>query len=85
MVCLQGFELLIRATFSTPDDLKVFKQHWRKLADHCKAHEPETLSYELLESDKISNEILIYERYAHAPKPHSETHTYTCSHSMRHG
>lgn len=60
--CLQGFELLIRGTFDTPEDLDVFKQHWQVLAAHCKAHEPETLSYELLQSDREPQEILIYER-----------------------
>ena len=59
---LQGFELLIRGTFDTPEDLETFKQRWQVLAAHCKAHEPQTLSYELLQSDKEANEILIYER-----------------------
>jgi|AntAceMinimDraft_11_1070367.scaffolds.fasta_scaffold188920_1 hypothetical protein len=38
-----------------------FKERWGKLAAHCRAHEPETLSYELCASDQSEDEFMIVE------------------------
>ena len=44
---------------------KEWLDHWKILADYCKQHEPNTVSYEASISDKEGedNVILIYERY----------------------
>lgn len=44
------------------DGLEQFKQLWSKLADHCRLHEPNTLSYEALTMTDDDTEIMIYER-----------------------
>lgn len=38
-----------------------FKERWGKLAAHCRANEPETLSYELCASDQADDEFMIVE------------------------
>jgi quinol monooxygenase YgiN len=40
-----------------------FIELWRPLAQHCRAHEPGTLSYECAVSDKEPDVVVIYERY----------------------
>jgi hypothetical protein len=44
-----------------------FKERWGKLAEHCREHEPETLSYELCASDQADNEFMIVEVSERAP------------------
>ena len=54
---------------------KEWLDHWQILADYCKSHEPNTVSYEASISDKPGEEnvVLIYERYV-AKKDLTEIH-----------
>ena len=40
-----------------------FLARWKELADHCYAHEPNTLTYELSISESEADTVIIYERY----------------------
>jgi quinol monooxygenase YgiN len=41
----------------------LFTELWAPLAAHCRAHEPETLTYELSEGIDEPDMVIIYERY----------------------
>jgi quinol monooxygenase YgiN len=57
------FVLVITLTMESAAAATEFLEAWRPLAEFCRAHEPETLSYEAAVCDSNPTEILIYERY----------------------
>ena len=57
-----AFVLVIRLK-TAPGMAKEWLAAWAPLAAFCRAHEPNTLSYEAAISDKDADVILIYERY----------------------
>ncbi len=58
-----AFYLGVAVIFPTVQEKESFKTLFRPMAQFVKDHEPGTLSYELLESDKEPERILILERY----------------------
>jgi quinol monooxygenase YgiN len=54
--------LLVKLTLRE-GGLELFKKLWAPLADWCRDHEPNTLSYELMFSTEKPEEVLIHERY----------------------
>jgi len=57
------FSLLVELRFSEAQHKDQFLEDVRPVAEYVKAHEPDTLSYEVLLSDKDSLEVMIMERY----------------------
>jgi quinol monooxygenase YgiN len=57
-----AFVLSVRLKLQ-PGKASAFLELWRPLAEHCKAYEPGTLSYECCLSDKENDVVVIYERY----------------------
>eukprot|EP00055_Hartaetosiga_balthica_P000308 m.136221 g.136221 ORF g.136221 m.136221 type:complete len:157 (-) comp10517_c0_seq1:150-620(-) len=43
--------------------LSQFLEKWTAVANHCREHEPNTLTYELSRSESDKNSVIIYERY----------------------
>jgi quinol monooxygenase YgiN len=58
------FVLAVTMRFKTTSDYEKFVAIWTPVADHCRNYEPGTLSYEMMQSDKDPNQIMILERYA---------------------
>ncbi len=58
-----AFSLLVTLQFSAAEHMDQFFKDIQPLADYCKAHEPDTIAYEVLHSDKDSLQVLILERY----------------------
>lgn len=58
------FFLGVTLKFRDEEDKTYFKSIFRDIAEYVKRNEPTTISYELYESDKISTEVFILERYA---------------------
>ena len=56
------WSLMVKLKFSEEQYLRHFEHLWKPMADHVKEHEPNTVSYELIHSDKDPLEIL-------SPKP----------------
>ena len=71
------FFLGVTITFGSAEDKKVFIENFRPLAEYVKAKEPETLSYELSESDKEPNQLFILERYKHKQSSYLEIHRHS--------
>jgi quinol monooxygenase YgiN len=57
------FSLLVTLQFSAAEHKEQFYKDFQPLANHCKEHEPDTISYEVLNSDKDPLQVLILERY----------------------
>ena len=57
------FSLFVTLTFTAAEHLETFKQDIAPLCQYIKAHEPDTISYEVLLSDKDPLKVLIMERY----------------------
>jgi len=58
-----AFYLGVGVIFPSVREKEIFKVLFRPLAKYVKDNEPGTISYEVLESDKDENRILILERY----------------------
>jgi quinol monooxygenase YgiN len=58
-----AFSLLVTLQFSAEEYKDQFFKDIQPLADYCKAHEPDTIAYEVLHSDKDPLQALILERY----------------------
>ena len=59
-----AYVLIVQLAFESVDDKSKFIALWSELADYCRESEPNTLSYELAESDESNGKsVLIYERY----------------------
>lgn len=58
-----AFVLVITLTMESAAAATEFLEAWRPLAEYCRAHEPETLTYEAAVCDANAAEVLIYERY----------------------
>ncbi len=58
-----AFHLGVTVKFTSADDKIYFKDLFKPLAKYVKEQELETLSYELMESDKDPLQIFILERY----------------------
>jgi hypothetical protein len=56
--------LVVTLKFSDAEKLAAFEEIFRPVADYVRAHEPSTLSYDLLKSDKEPLQVMIFERYA---------------------
>lgn len=70
----QSFLLLVQLEFKTVEDRMAAEDAWRPEADHCRAAEPGTLSYELARSDKNDRMIIIIERYADKDQAYLDVH-----------
>ena len=57
------FSLFVTLTFTAAEHLETFKRDIAPLCEYIKASEPETISYEVLLSDKDPLKVLIMERY----------------------
>lgn len=57
------FTLLVTAQFDSIERKELFLEIFKPVAKHVKSNEPDTLSYEVLLSDKDSRQVLILERY----------------------
>lgn len=58
-----AFYLGVKVSFTSEDDKLTFQSDFSKLAEFVRDFEPQTLSYELLQSDKDPLHIYIMERY----------------------
>lgn len=56
------FVLAVNLRFTAPEDKQAFLEVWAPLAEFVRVHEPATLSFELLQSDKDDCHVLVYER-----------------------
>lgn len=68
------FSLLVSLTFTAPEHLVTFKRDFEPLAQYVRDYEPNTLSYEVLISDKDPLKVIILERYRDKAKDFVETH-----------
>ena len=57
------FSLLVTLTFQDKESLQIFLNAFEPLANHVREHEPDTLAYEALLSDKDPLQVLVLERY----------------------
>ena len=57
------FFLGVTIKFKSVPDKEEFKNLFRPMADFVAKNEPNTLSYEMLESDKDSTQVFVLERY----------------------
>eukprot|EP00930_Biecheleria_cincta_P069953 TRINITY_DN57626_c0_g1_i1.p1 TRINITY_DN57626_c0_g1~~TRINITY_DN57626_c0_g1_i1.p1 ORF type:complete len:120 (-),score=21.45 TRINITY_DN57626_c0_g1_i1:194-553(-) len=58
-----AFVLLLTMQFEEEDHIKQFVKFFEPLAEYCKEHEPNTLSYEISLSDKDPLRLMLLERY----------------------
>eukprot|EP01032_Pedospumella_encystans_P008274 gene8274-9840_t len=63
LVAPDGFFLGVKVIFPNEYDKMEFRTEFEKLAIYVRDHEPKTISYELLQSDKEPLQIFILERY----------------------
>lgn len=59
----KSFDLFVNLEFNNEKEKERFKKIFAPMAEYVKKHEPTTLSYELIESDKNVHNICIVERY----------------------
>eukprot|EP00976_Prorocentrum_cordatum_P041597 843904-Prorocentrum_minimum.AAC.2 len=59
----QAFTLAVTVNFKEEEHTAKFKEIFPEMAQYCYDHEPDTLSYDMFESDKDPKQILIFERY----------------------
>ena len=57
------FSLLVTAQFDSVEHKLEMLGHFKAVAEHVKSHEPTTLAYEVLLSDKDPNQVMVLERY----------------------
>jgi quinol monooxygenase YgiN len=70
---VDSFWLIVEVTFKSEADVKTFEAAWRPVAEYCRAHEPNTLSYQMARSDKEPFKIVMLERYK-TKKDYLEVH-----------
>jgi quinol monooxygenase YgiN len=58
-----AFTLAVTVNFKELDDVELFIDMFRDMAQYCRDHEPDTLSYDMFRSDKDPKQVLIFERY----------------------
>ena len=58
------FSLLVTLNFQDDESLQVFLKAIEPLANYIREHEPDTLAYEVLLSDKDPLQALLLERYS---------------------
>jgi len=68
------FSLLVKLQFSAEQHKQTFLQAIQPVADHVKLHEPDTLSYEVLLSDKDPLHVLVLERYRNKDVAYLQIH-----------
>ncbi|KAG7355179.1 hypothetical protein IV203_004535 [Nitzschia inconspicua] len=68
------FSLFVTLQFSSIDYKHQFLRDIQPLATFVKQHEPETLAYEVLLSDKDDLQVLIVERYLNKDKSFLQVH-----------
>ena len=68
------FSLLVTILFTTEEYKYQFLQHFAPLAAYVREHEPQTLSYEALQSDQNPLQILILERYTDKEVAYLQVH-----------
>jgi quinol monooxygenase YgiN len=71
-----AFFLGVTVQFKSADEKEEFQSIFRPLADYIRKQELDTLSYEMLDSDKVPNQILILERYKNK-KAYTEIHRHS--------
>lgn len=59
----KAFVLLVHLEFASAADAQTWIEAFRPLAEHCKAHEPNTLMYEAAVDDSEGKKVVIMERY----------------------
>jgi len=71
---IKPFSLLVTLQFKSVEHKEEFLELFAPIAAHCKAHEPGTLAYEALLSDKDPLQVLILERYRDKEKDYLQVH-----------
>ena len=69
-----AWALGVTLTFQNESEKALFITQFRKLAAYVAKSEPDTLSYELMESDKINTQVFILERYVDRNKAYLSVH-----------
>lgn len=69
-----GWVLAVNLKFSNAEKLAEFERIFRPVADYVRAHEPFTLEYDMLKSDKDPLEVMIFEKYADKEHAYAEVH-----------
>ena len=69
-----AFSLLVTLTFDTDQSKQEFMALFAPLAEYVATHEPNTLAYQVLESDQNPLQILLLERYADKQRDYLDTH-----------
>lgn len=57
------FSLLVTLQFADASSKARFFDDISPVAEHCRLHEPDTLSYQIMESDKDPLQVMVVERY----------------------
>ena len=69
-----AFSLLVTLTFDSDQSKQDFLLLFAPLADYVAANEPNTLAYQVLESDNNPLQVLLLERYADKQRDYLATH-----------
>lgn len=69
-----AFSLLVTLTFVSRTQKEQFLKDIAPLADYVRDHEPDTIAYQVLQSDKEPLRVLILERYRNKEKAFLEVH-----------
>ena len=62
-IFVQVLKLFLNAQCINQIEKEDFAESFSKFVEYVATHEPRTISYELAQSDKVENELLIIERY----------------------
>lgn len=68
------FSLLVTLQLTDESTKSQFLKDITPVAEHCRNHEPDTLSYQVLESDKDPLQVLILERYREKDHAYLQVH-----------
>jgi quinol monooxygenase YgiN len=68
------FSLMVTLDFQSIDDVQQFQKDIEPVAVHVRNHEPDTLAYEVLLSDKDPLQVLIMERYRNKDVAYLQVH-----------
>lgn len=68
------FSLLVTLQFQDDASLQFFLQEFAPLAKYVRDHEPDTLAYEVLLSDKDPLQVLVLERYRDKENAYLKVH-----------
>lgn len=68
------FSLLVTLQFQDDQSLQTFLQYITPVAKYVRDHEPDTLAYEVLLSDKDPLQVLVLERYRDKEEAYLKVH-----------